>query len=126
MSALPARPFGFGWEKKLHKTDEFSSVFRFKCARRGACLDVLARPNALGHSRLGLVVARKLLRRAVDRNRLRRRLRERFRLCQPQLGALDIVVRLKRQAPETQIQDEFDRLLLECRSCANNSISQTA
>lgn len=126
MNATPARPFAFGWGKKLHKTDEFSSVFRFKCVRRGACLDVLARPNVIGHSRLGLVIARKILRRSVDRNRLRRILRERFRLSQTQLGALDIVVRLKRQAPETQMQEEFDRLLLECRSCANTSVSSTA
>lgn len=126
MSARPARPRGFGWEKKLHKTDEFSSVFRFKCAQRGACLDVLARPNGLGHARLGLVVGRKLLRRAVDRNRLRRLLRERFRLNQGRLGALDIVVRLKSPARESQIQEEFDRLLLECRSCANSAVSPIA
>ncbi len=118
MSGAPARPLALGWEKKLHKTDEFSSVFRFKSVQRGVCLDVHARPNGLGHPRLGLVVARKLLGRAVDRNRVRRVLRERFRIRQHELGPLDIVARLRNPCPVNEIKDEFDRLLDACRSCA--------
>ncbi|MBI5938623.1 MAG: ribonuclease P protein component [Betaproteobacteria bacterium] len=121
MSATPTRPHAFGREKKLHETDEFSSVFRFRCAQRGTILDVLARPNRLQHPRLGMVVARKILRRSVDRNRLRRILREIFRHTQHDLAALDIVVRLKRAAPEHDLKEEFHRLLLACRSCANTS-----
>ena len=72
-----------------------------------------------------MVIARKILRRAVDRNRLRRVLRELFRQAQHEVGAFDVVVRLKRAAPEHELKEEFGRLLLACRSCANTSASNT-
>jgi ribonuclease P protein component len=79
----------------LRKTDDFSSVFRFKCLQRGACLDVYLRPNGQDRARLGMVVGKKALPRAVDRNRVRRRLRESFRLMQAELIGFDAVVRLR-------------------------------
>ena len=48
--------------------------------------------NDLGMTRLGLIVAKKVLRRAVDRNRAKRVIRESFR--RQSLPALDVVVRL--------------------------------
>ena len=51
------------------------------------------RTNDLGASRLGLIVAKKVLRHAVDRNRAKRVIRESFRRRRG-LPALDIVVRL--------------------------------
>lgn len=91
----PPGSLTFGWEKKLRKTDEFSSVFRFKRVQRGACLDVLACPNDLGFPRLGLIVPKRILSLAVQRNRVKRVLREVFRLRQDVLGGLDVVIRLK-------------------------------
>jgi ribonuclease P protein component len=52
----------------------------------------LARPNGLEQSRLGLVIAKKNVRRAVDRNRVKRVARESFRHHREGLGDLDIVV----------------------------------
>src|SRR5690554_7460472 len=60
----------------------------------------LAVPNELGHPRLGLVVSKKNLRRAVDRNRLKRLARESIRLQQHQLPALDIVLLARRGVGE--------------------------
>ena len=57
-------------------------------------------PNELGHPRLGLVVSKKNLRRAVDRNRLKRLARESIRLQQHQLPALDIVLLARRGVGE--------------------------
>ena len=45
-------------------------------------------------ARLGLVVGKKLLKRSVDRNRLKRILREQFRCMRPDLPSCDFVVRL--------------------------------
>lgn len=54
--------------------------------------------NDAGHPRLGLVVS-KFQSSAVARNRLRRRLKEIWRRRGlPQLGAIDIVIRVKREA----------------------------
>ena len=52
------------------------------------------RAEGMTSARLGLVVGKKLLKRAVDRNRLKRIIRERFRLCRGGLPAVDLVVRL--------------------------------
>ncbi len=53
-------------------------------------------PRAEGFSdaRLGLVVGKKLLKRAVDRNRVKRVIREQFRRLRPQLPPVDLIVRL--------------------------------
>lgn len=48
--------------------------------------------NGLGLSRLGMAVSRRVDRRAVVRNRLRRQIRESFRLAAPALPSLDVVV----------------------------------
>lgn len=46
-------------------------------------------------ARLGLAVAKKHVRRAVDRNRIKRLLRESFRRHQQQLMGFDLVVLIK-------------------------------
>lgn len=57
-------------------------------------LHFLPRPEGSGDARLGLVVGKKLLKRAVDRNRLKRIVRERFRIRRANLPVCDLVVRL--------------------------------
>jgi ribonuclease P protein component len=52
---------------------------------------ILATPNDVNHARIGLVFSKKNLKLAVQRNRVKRRVRETFRL-QPDVPALDIVV----------------------------------
>lgn len=53
---------------------------------------VLARENDLGHPRVGLVVAKKVVKRAVGRNRIKRIVRESFRHKQHDMPAIDCVV----------------------------------
>ncbi len=107
----------FGWDWKLRKTDDFSSVFRFKCAQRGQCIDVLACPNHLVHPRLGLVVPKKILARAVDRNRVKRILREVFRLRQRTLGGMDMIVRVKKGCTPAEYRTECESLILASCRC---------
>lgn len=52
---------------------------------------ILATSNTRGHARIGLVFSKKNLKLAVQRNRIKRRIRETFR-HQPDFPALDIVV----------------------------------
>ncbi len=52
---------------------------------------ILATLNDQNHARIGLVFSKKNLKLAVQRNRIKRRVRETFRL-QPDFPALDIVV----------------------------------
>jgi ribonuclease P protein component len=55
---------------------------------------VMVRPNAVGYPRLGMIVAKRVLARSVDRNRVKRCVRESFRQALPELPACDFVVRL--------------------------------
>ena len=52
---------------------------------------ILARKNHCGYARLGLVFSKRNLKHAVQRNRVKRRVRETFRLYS-ELPAVDIVV----------------------------------
>lgn len=84
---------GFETEFRLLTSAQFKIVFDGATRKTsGACVLLLARPNELGHPRLGLVIAKKSVRRAVDRNRVKRIARESFRLNKSKLGTLDIVV----------------------------------
>lgn len=56
---------------------------------------ILATPNSLGHARVGLVFSKKNLKHAVQRNRVKRLVRDTFR-HRTDMPALDIVV-LSRQ-----------------------------
>ncbi|MDR2186780.1 MAG: ribonuclease P protein component [Azonexus sp.] len=87
---------GFARRYRLSKTDEFSSVFGFRKAIRGQLLMLHYQPRPVTETtaRLGLVVGKKFLRRAVDRNRCKRLLREQFRQQRSGLPACDLVVRL--------------------------------
>ena len=71
----------------------------YKCVFDGALFKVhqphflfLAKVSEQPHSRLGIVVAKKKVRRAHERNRIKRLARESFRLNQQQIDLLDIVV----------------------------------
>lgn len=52
---------------------------------------VLATPNQLGHARIGLIFSKKNLKLAVQRNRIKRQVRESFRQ-QHRLPEMDIIV----------------------------------
>ncbi|MDC7701407.1 ribonuclease P protein component [Vogesella indigofera] len=82
---------------RLLKTDEFSSVFHLRNARSNQLFQVYARPNGLTHARLGLVVGKKVAKRANRRNYIKRTVREWFRLHRHDLPPMDFVVR-SRQA----------------------------
>ena len=101
---------------RLTKTDDFSSVFGFRKAIRGKLIMLHYQPRAegLNDPRLGLVVGKKQLKRAVDRNIFKRVIREQFRLCRAELPAVDLVVRLAVKPVKTNrkiIADEFLMLL---------------
>lgn len=87
---MPGLSFDKG--RRLLSGVEFQAVFdaaRFKVSHRHFLL--LARDNGRAVPRLGLVVGKKNVRRAVDRNRVKRLARESFRRHQLQLDSLDIV-----------------------------------
>lgn len=82
----------FPKQRRLLQTRQYQRVFAEGMRSAEGALVVLARHNALGFPRLGLAISRKHVRHAVQRNRLKRLIRESFRLHQRELGQLDLIV----------------------------------
>ena len=73
--------FCFPRTHRLVSSHDFNAVFAAPVKSSDAFFTVLARPTAGdAPARLGLAIARKQLKRAVDRNRIKRLIRESFRL----------------------------------------------
>lgn len=92
----PGESRPFPRQYRLTKTDDYSSVFGFRRAIRGKLFLLHYGPRKLAGepARLGLVIGKKLLKHAVQRNLVKRIAREQFRLLHPQLPARDILFRL--------------------------------
>ncbi len=74
----------------------YARVFQVRKIVSDDTISLHVRPNGLAWHRLGLGVAKKMFRRAVARNYVKRLIREAFRLERPGFGGgLDIVVRPK-------------------------------
>lgn len=101
----------FGRNKRLLTARVYQAVFDNTCYKVAhPHLLLLARPNDLNQPRLGLVVAKKHIRRSVDRNRVKRVVRETFRQSQNFLDSLDIVF-LARQGMDRLTPREQTALL---------------
>lgn len=93
-------------DARLVNKADFDRVFSANQRARTDCLMVMARPNAVGHPRLGMVIAKRILARAVDRNRVKRCVRESFRQVAAELPACDFVVRLiEKPVPGNEARD---------------------
>lgn len=78
---------------------------------------LLRRKNQVGFPRLGMVVAKRNARRAVDRNTVKRMIRESFRMRKAGLKASDYVVILKRPVgtePRDRLRQQLTGLWEEC------------
>jgi ribonuclease P protein component len=85
--------YGFPRGHRLLRPAEFQRIFKGAEWRiAGTAFTLLAVANNLNHPRLGVALAKRQVRHAVQRNRIRRQLRESFRLHQHQIGGVDIVV----------------------------------
>lgn len=83
----------FGKSSRLLNAADYRAVFddvEWKVSSKE--LLCLSRHNGSDHPRLGLVIAKKHIRHAVQRNRVKRIIRESFRLQQHQLPAIDLII----------------------------------
>lgn len=97
MSA-PRKRFALA-RQRLMRSD-FVRIYRLGRRAQGAGLAVVVLENERGHARLGLSVAKRHHRSAVNRNRVRRLFREAFRLALGELpGHVDVVMIAIHSAP---------------------------
>lgn len=87
----PARQ-RFGTAHRLPDAAAFSRVFADARRSRDRLFTVLSRRNGSETARLGLAIAKKHVKHATQRNRIRRIVRESFRRHLSTLAGLDVVV----------------------------------
>lgn len=85
-------------QRRLRRKPDFEAVYAHGRRLGNGFFGVIARPNDQGRPRLGLAVAAKLAGGSVERNRIRRIVRESFRLHQHELPAVDIIVSARPRA----------------------------
>lgn len=90
----------------------FRSIYRRGRAGRAPDLTVFCQPNQLSHNRLAVVVSTKVSKKAVRRNRIRRRLHGLMEGLWPTLaGGYDILIVLKTDISRAS-QETISRQLL--------------
>lgn len=103
----------FPRELRLLTPSQFSRIFDHPIKAVSNHLTLLAKPNQASHPRLGLTIAKKKEKTAVGRNRVKRIVRDSFRLNQHNLPNIDIVVIARNQigeATNAQLHEQLDKL----------------
>ena len=107
---------------RLLNQEDFNFVFADARPFRSRAFTLLVRNNNLTHPRLGLAISKKAVRRSVDRNRLKRLVRETFRNRLNQLPGVDIVVLAKPEAVNMRNHEITQILAQQWARIADNSI----
>lgn len=77
---------------RLTKPSDFRGVFNSAHRSADSNFLVLVKDNGLGFARLGMAISKKRIHSAVARNKVKRLIRESFRLNSSNLKSLDLVV----------------------------------
>lgn len=101
----------FPKSKRLLNAHDYSAVFN-DAPFRASCQHalILSRPNSLTYSRVGIIVAKKNVRKACNRNVFKRITRESFRLKQHKIPAIDAIV-LARKGVDNLTKGELAQVL---------------
>jgi ribonuclease P protein component len=111
----------FPREHRLTDKPQFDLARREGMRASDALFSVLARPNGLGRARLGMAIGVRAAGNSVNRNRVKRIVRETFRTTQQELPPLDLVVNARPgagQATNAQLRASvlslWDRIRQRC------------
>lgn len=103
----------FTKQQRLLTASQFAKVFEQPKKVVSANFVALATSNQLTHPRLGLAIAKKTVKLACGRNRVKRLVRESFRQKQHDLSAIDIVILARRgieQLDKITLRQQLDQL----------------
>lgn len=84
--------FTFNPWNRLKNAEDFRRVFSYGKKKYLNGLTVIVCKNANNAPRIGFAISKKQIKHAVDRNRLKRIAKERFRVQQKDLQGLDFIV----------------------------------
>ncbi len=100
----------FSRSSRLTLAGEYKLVFQNNIRVSDDCFTLLIGKQSGSVARIGFGIAKKQLKRAVDRNRIKRLLRESFRLHQSELPNVDIVVMVRFKILQLTNKQIFARL----------------
>ncbi|HTI45459.1 MAG TPA: ribonuclease P protein component [Casimicrobiaceae bacterium] len=89
---------------RLRGARAFEAIFRDGVRIDGRFLQLVAAPAGQQPGRVGFIIPRRAIALAVDRNRLRRRLREKLREARPAVERFDVIVRVRQAVPREAIR----------------------
>ena len=117
--------FTFKRHQRLLTSSQYQAVFDHVDCRVGhkAFLILARKTEPTQAGRLGLVVSKKNLKRAVDRNQFKRHVRNSFRLNQSRFQGLDILVlsrngalSMPSEALREELEKSWQKLLSKCHN----------
>ncbi len=108
----------YSFNQRLHHHGSFSSLLKNKAiSEKWVAIHRL--PNSEGYDRLGIIVSKRIIAKATDRNRIKRYIREAFRIgIKANVNSWDIVVRLRKQVSQdetAEFRQTMSRLLIRVR-----------
>src|SRR3990167_10506871 len=104
---------GFPKKHRLSSKADFQFVFAKPHKIKHKSLVALYRANQKLYSRLGMVISKSIIKRAIDRNRIHRIIRERFRSHHETLTGLDIIVLIRSEwcaLDKKSLREDIDQL----------------
>jgi len=104
--------YEFTRESRLLTPGQFQTVFSKPIRFGSSHITVLVTPNT-NTSRLGLAITKKRIKLAVQRNRIKRQIRESFRLNQHTLPNIDMVIMVKSgtdKLDNQQIRQQLEKI----------------
>jgi len=114
----------FSRDKRLLIPRQFKAVFDSPGGKiPGKSVLLLVRENGLDHPRIGMVIGKKSVKLSVERNRLKRLIRESFRQHQALMGGWDIVVVARKGIAESnnvEITRQFGKFWKRIQRTQNN------
>ena len=112
---------------RLTSAGAFRKVFERPWRSTDCCFSVLARPNELDYSRLGLAISKKSLKTATERNRVKRVVRESFRARTVDVGGFDVVVvgRSLEGCDNARLRESLDQHWIRLARHAHHSDNDT-
>jgi ribonuclease P protein component len=107
---------------RLKRRNDFQAVYRDGAVWKGVCfsLHVLRREE---RARIGIVVPRRWGT-AVERNRIKRRLREAFRRTAPRLPNADIIIQPTTTCRERTVDEIADMLRVATTEAAQQEVTE--
>lgn len=105
--------YSFNRESRLLTPEHFQQVFAKPLRFGSSHITILIKENSDKRNRLGLAIAKKRVKLAVQRNRIKRQVRESFRLNQHNLPHIDIVVMVKSgtdQLDNKEIRQQLEKI----------------